>query len=216
MFDIKIDGELNKALQIPKQLVFATAKTLTRVAGMSQDAADDALQQEFHIRRPWWKHGARYGIKIKKATKTDLESAVYTNADWLLEAEGLAGGVKKPDKHAGHLAVPDVEETRHGIGNVVRRAEKAKYLLANPDKTRAFKVQSKSGYTLILQRKGGKGGRGGKKSRIVLKYIFVNSVRVPHQSAIVAPTHRTVLTHAPTVFNQELRNAFATAKGNTP
>jgi hypothetical protein len=212
MLEIKIDGDIGKLLKLDRDITFAAASTLTKVAGRSQDAAGEALNREFHVRRPWWKHTARYGIKIKKATKTDLESAVYTGADWLLEAEGHAAGVKTPDRHNGHLAVPDVQQTRHGIQNVVGKKEKARYLLTHPKETRAFKVTTKSGYTLILQRKGGRGGRGGNTSRVVTKYIFRKSVKVPHQSAIVEPTQKTTLTHVGPIFNDELRNAILTSR----
>jgi hypothetical protein len=202
--------EFNKILRMDRDLLFAAASTLTKLAGMGQDASDIELFNQFHIRRSWWKSANKYGIKIKKATKTDLESAVYTQADWLREAEGHAAGVKFPDRHSGHLAVPDVAETRHGIQNVVKKTEKASYLLANPQKTRAFKVTTKSGYTLILQRKGGRGGRGGKTSKIVTKYIFRNSVKVPHQSAIVEPVHKTVFTYLGQVWDQQLKKALTT------
>lgn len=208
MISWKVEGKIP---DYAKQITFAAASTLTKVAGRSQDAADLALQEEFHIRSPWWKASNRYGIKIKRATKSDLESAVYTAADWLLEAEGFAAGVKVPER-SQHLAVPDVQETRHGISNVVKRTEKARYLLDHAAQTRAFKVVTRSGYTLILQRKGGKGGRGGKTSRIVTKYIFRNAVKVPHQSAVVAPTIRTVLTYVGEIFAGEIANAIRTAK----
>jgi hypothetical protein len=92
MFDIHTSGDIAKGLNLEKQIRFAAASTLTKVAGRSQDAVNTALQGEFVIRKPWWKHTSRHGIKIKKATKTDLVSAVYTSADWLIEAEGFAAG----------------------------------------------------------------------------------------------------------------------------
>jgi hypothetical protein len=212
MFDIHTSGDIAKGLNLEKQIRFAAASTLTKVAGRSQDAVNTALQGEFVIRKPWWKHTSRHGIKIKKATKTDLVSAVYTSADWLIEAEGFAAGVKRPDKHRGHLAVPDVKETRGGIGRVVKKTEKARYLLDHAAETRAFKVKTRSGYTLILQRKGGRGGRGGKTSRVVTKYIFRDTVKVPHQSAVVTPTHRTVLRYVGPIFQEEFAKAIKTAK----
>jgi hypothetical protein len=78
--------------------------------------------------------------------------------------------------------------------------------------TRAFKVKTKSGYTLILQRKGGRGGRGGKTSRVVTKYIFRDTVKVPHQSAVVTPTHRTVLRYVGPIFQEEMAKAIKTAR----
>jgi len=218
MIEIKIDGDIGKLLKLDQDITFAAASSLTKVAGLSQDVSDLALQHEFHVRSGWWKHTSKYGIKIKKATKADLTSAVYTGADWLLEAEGHAAGVKVPDRHSGHLAIPDVKETRHGISKVVRKTEKARYLLAHPEQTRAFKVTTKGGYTLILQRKGGRGGRGGNTSKVVTKYIFADKVKVPHQSAIVEPTQRTVLRYVGEIFNEELQHAISTSrvKGGNP
>lgn len=204
-----------------KQIRFAAAVTLTQLAGKGQDASDAALPQDFHIRGPWWKSGARYGIKIKKADKTNLESAVYTRADWLLEAEGFAAGVKRPE-HGTHLAVPAVDKSSFGtripvrqggsITGKVTRTQKAKYLLDHAATTRAFKIKTASGFTLIVQRTGGRGGRGGKTSKLVTKYIFRDTVRVPHQSAVVQPVIESVEINLPSVWQVNLKKAIDTVK----
>jgi hypothetical protein len=193
-----------------KQVKFATAATLTQLAGKSQDAVDLALEKEFHIRGPWWKHTAKHGIKIKKATKTDLESQVKTSADWLLEAEGYAGGVKVPDQHSGHLVVPVTDKTTGRIearvgGSIqgkVSKANRPRTLLNNPA-AHAFKINTKSGYTLIVQRKG---------KKLKTLYLFKRSVRVPHQSAVVDPTLATVKRELNAVWQANLEKAIKTAK----
>lgn len=216
---VTISGNIDVGKFIEKQLRFAAASTVTRLAYESQAEVirpGGALDREFVLRGKWYAPTSRYGIKVRRATKINLTSQVYTAADWLLEAEGHAAGVKVPDKHGGHLAVPDVKETRGGIQRKVKKSEKARALLDNPAKSRAFKITTQSGYTLILQRKGGRGGRGGKTSRLVTKYIFRNSVKVPHQSTVVTPTHDTVRLKLAQVWNEQLRIALATAKGSLP
>jgi hypothetical protein len=203
--EVEVTGDIDRLLKLDKDITFAIASALTKVAKEAQAQVFVALQSEFHIRGKWYEQSNKFGIKVKPATKSDLEAAVYTAADWLVEAEGANDGIKRP--HGSHLAVPDVQNTRKGIGNKVGKREKARYLLENTQKTRAFKVKSKSGYTLILQRKG-----KGKNSYTVTKYIFRDEVKVPHQSAVVEPTIKTVLERFPAIFNIQLKTAIETSR----
>lgn len=199
-----VTGDIAGIVTLPKQIVYAAFKTCNETAEESQTNVILLLNRGLHIRGNWIKPKTRFGINVTYAKKDKLVSEVYTRADWLLEEEGFHGGIKHGEQ--GHrLSDPDVENTRHGIQNVVRKAEKARVLLANSagkgislktgkiiGATGAFKIRGKSGKELILQRVGAtktgeirRGKRGqplrsrGKNGKVVLKYVLRQSVKVP-------------------------------------
>lgn len=225
--DIDVSGDIDKLLNLDRQIQFATAATLTQLAKESQAEIRPALRKDFTIRGDWDDPKKKHGIKVKTASKNRLEAAVYTSADWLLEAHGEHGGVKTPDGGGQNLAIPSVENTRHGIQNKIRPGEKARKLLNNAPRTKAFKVKSKRGTTLIMQRVGlgadgeplrGKRGnflRGrGKnvKTKTILKYALRPAVKVPQHPVITETTRKTVFGRLNPVFEANLRKAIETAK----
>jgi hypothetical protein len=206
--EITVSGDIDKLLKLDQDIKFAAASALTKAVKLTQDViVTVALPAEFHVRGTWWRPGYQKGINMLGATKEGQEAVLFTRADWLLEAEGNAGGVKTADHGGHHLAVPDVENTRHGIDKKIRKAEKPRYLLDPINKKRSFKVNTHGGYTLILQRKG-----RGKKSYLVTKYIFRNEVKVPHQSAIIEPANRIIPRIIGDLFNQQLKVAISTSR----
>jgi hypothetical protein len=226
-FKIEITGDLAGVITLPKQLQFAIAKSLTDVAVRSQKLIPGELNQDFIVRGDWWRKDRKHGIKIKAATKSSFESQVYTSADWLLEAEGYHGGVKEPDGDGTNLAIPETEHTRHGIRNVVQRGEKARKLLANAKRTKAFKVTAKNGKTLIMQRVGldSEGlplrskrgnylrGRGKKvKSKVVLKYVLRPRVKVPYHPVITRTTIYATRSHFGSYLSENTRKALQSAR----
>jgi hypothetical protein len=205
---IEVTGDIDKLLKLDGDIKFAAASALTKAVKLTQDSiVTVSIPAEFHVRGTWWRPGYQKGINMLGATKQNQEAVLFTRADWLLEAEGNAGGVKTPDRGGQHLAVPDTENTRHGIEKKIRKAEKPRYLLDPVNKKRSFKVNTQGGYTLILQRKG-----RGKKSYLVTKYIFRNEVRVPHQSAIIEPANRIIPKVIGGLFIQQLSEAIRTSR----
>jgi hypothetical protein len=225
-FSIELSGDLAGVITMPKQLTFAVAKSLTDVAVRSQSLIPGYLQGEFVIRDDWWKKDRKFGIKIKAATRSSLESQVYTAADWLLEAEGYHHGVKKRDGGGTNLAIPEVEHTRHGIRNKIARGEKARKLLADTQRSKAFKIRA-NGKILIMQRVGldeegkplvGKRGnylrgRGKKvKSKVVLKYVLQPAVTVPYHPVITRTTVITTRLHFGSYLGENTRKALQSAR----
>ena len=79
---------MNSRVQsLQKQAVFATAVALTNTAKDAQADVLDSLAQTFTLRGKWFAPSNKFGIKVKTARKDDLQSAVYTDADWLIPHE---------------------------------------------------------------------------------------------------------------------------------
>lgn len=225
---IDVSGDIAGVVTLPKQINYATAVALTKTAKAGQSLSVKILKARNIVRGNWWEQGRKYGIKVQTAIPTRLTAVIYTNADWLLEEEGFHGGVKTPDRHAGSLANPDIEHTRHGLRNPVKKNEKARSLLNRASRTKAFKIVSKKGgYTLILQRVGTDSygnlkqnksggylrGRGKKRtSTLVTKYIMAKSVKVPYNPVITVPGVIAFRSHFNPFLSQELRKAIRTAR----
>jgi hypothetical protein len=231
-YKIEVTGDLRGVITLPKQIEFGTAKTLTDLVKKSQEE----VVREFAggdtgliIRGDWYLPSRKFGIKVKTASRKTLEARLYSNADWLLELHGYNSGVKRPDKGGKNLAEPNVEFTRHGIKNPISRAEKARRLLDNSSRTKAFKVVSeKTGNTLILQRAGAdattgiaiRGKRGnllqgrGKDvvKKLFLKYVFRKLVKVPYNPVLFRVTINTHFKYMQAFFSKNLQEAIRTAK----
>ncbi len=78
--DIKFDRNATVAIQrwAEKQVRFATAKSLTRVAQASQVEVQKRIVKEFNTTKKWWSKGSPTGIKIKMAKTNNLEAEVFT------------------------------------------------------------------------------------------------------------------------------------------
>lgn len=206
-FSIDTTGDIIGVVTLPRQLLYAATKAVNDTADDSRDNVIILLKHNLHVRGNWIRPKTRYGINVTYAKKGTYESAVHTAADWLLEEEGFHGGIKKAELGHTNLANPSVENTRHGIENKVKAAEKARKLLQFAGgkysnlktrnvigKTGAFKIRNKAGTELILQRVGatasgevrrGKKGQPlrtrGANGKIVLKYVLKRSVKVPQE-----------------------------------
>ncbi len=125
-----------------KQIPFAVAKTLTQIAGQSQQEVRKSIKEKFFIRKK--SGGFESSIRIKPATKTNLTAEVYTMAAFA--ALQQTGGVKQAKD--GRLAIPSYQ----AISQVKKRSDSnspSSYLAGD-----AFKIKTKSGAEAIAQRKG--------------------------------------------------------------
>jgi hypothetical protein len=237
-FSVEVSGDLAGVYTLPKQITFAALRATNETAEHSQRETVLALKHDLVIRGNWINPKTRYGINVKFAKLTNLEAEVFTRADWLLEEEGYNSGVKTPDKGGAHLADPDVQNTRGGIRNKVKASQKARQLLQFASgrssnlatrnlvgATGAFKIKSKSGAELILQRVGatktgnikrGKNGQPvrsrGKNGKVVLKYVLRKKVKVPQtriiQKTVIVMTRR----HFHEKYEVNIRKALRTAR----
>lgn len=108
--EITVDVKTNlKPLStVFKQFPFATALALTRTAQDVQVEERRDLPRKFTLRNNW----VSQGIRIKAATKSDLQAVVYQRDDFMALQE--TGGTKSP--HGRSIAIPKAVRTnKRGI-----------------------------------------------------------------------------------------------------
>lgn len=191
---IKVTKNFTNA-QIAKQLPFATARTLTQTAKDAQDEILHTLPQTFTLRGVWFKPRNKFGIKIRPATKRDLEAETGTNADWLELHE--TSGVKRP--RGSHLAIPteNIRRLKSGKISKVNRPRNLK---------RSFVLQTKNG-RVLFQRK-----FKGKRSHIVALYNLEKRAKIKKQSTVIEPATRTIKARINMNFEKFMTEALRTAR----
>lgn len=111
--DIFIDDVLERLDAMGREAPFILAKALTKTAQVAQMAVRGNLPRDFTIRN----QAVVRGIRIRPATKANLEAAVGTVDAFLVQHE--TGGTKLPRAHST-LAIPDA---RRPSGSIRRRAQ---------------------------------------------------------------------------------------------
>jgi hypothetical protein len=115
---------------------FAVAKTLTNLAQEAQVKVRLGMPGTFHVRRNW----VVSGIRIKTATKANLEAVVYSldsggrgsgdkNRTFMGRQE--TGGIKTPEKSREHIAIP-LRGVFPNKSALIPNYMKPKALLGNP------------------------------------------------------------------------------------
>lgn len=202
MLDIKAYTISNfSAVQMAKQVRFATAVALTNTAKEGQadvlQALDSSQGGAFTLRGKWFNPSNKYGIRVKTARKDDLQSAVMTNADWLIPHE--TGEDKKP--RGNSLAIPTIN-VRRNKKDIIIRSSRPRNL------KRAFVLtMKKSGQKVLFTRKGRK-----KKSLLVALYNLTAKANIRKQSTVVEPIKKIVEKRLFKNYEIALRRALATAK----
>ncbi len=173
-----------------KQVPFATALALTRIAAEAQAEVRKQLPKRFTIRRSW----VASGIRTTRATKRKPESSVYTVDEFMALQE--SGGVKRGRKAQ---AIP--VGVRKSKRQVVGRARWPKALSKKP---KHFIAQV--GGTRGVFKRTGRGGRGSPK----LLWRFESDVRVRPRFEF----EETVAKVMNDRFQFEFGRAFAQALGS--
>jgi hypothetical protein len=236
-FTVEVSGDLVAIKTLPKQIAFAANRTTNDLLERAQTNVVRGLRGGLHIRTGWLTPGRRYGINVRFAKRGQLEGSVGTAADWLLEEEGYHDGVKTAEgipNRSGYtpkgLAIPNIGNARPSLMSILPPGQKAGKLLANTKRSKAFKVRTKSGKFLVLQRVGqtssgdllrDKRGnlRIGRKSertggtKVVLKAVLQRKVRVPQKHIFVDTATKTMnINHYGDRFGKNLIFALKTAK----
>lgn len=179
-----------------KQLPFAIARALTKLAQEAQKEIQQEIPKRFNVTRKWWLKQQPTGIKITPATKQKLESSVYTKAYFAeLQEEG---GTKRPHK-GSRIAVPsdNVKAKKNRRSGAVReQASKPKVFYANTDtgKRAMFRRRTKKPYP------------------IEMLYTFTPTAWVRKRFKFVETAERVVRQRFKRVFEESLRKALRTAR----
>lgn len=184
------------AAEIYKQTMFGTALGLTNTAKDGQKAVVNALKSTFTLRGGWFEQNNRFGIKIKPATKTDVQAEIRTLADWLEPHE--TGRNKTP--RGANLAVP-TDQVRRNKRAIIARAQRPKGLA-----DKVFVLQTKRGPVLAQRIK------KGKRKGLVVLYGLEKQVRIRKQSTFYEPIDRVVRARLDRNVAEGITRAFATMR----
>lgn len=158
-----------------KDVRFVAAKTLTQTAQMAQAEVKKHLRETFILRKPNFEKS----IKIRPATKQNLESTVYTMAGFA--ALQQTGG--KQTARSGRLAVP-----RYETLSEIKAGRKS-----NP--AGSFLIQTKTGAHIIATRKG-------KDMRVL--YYLKHLAYMPKRLNMIEIVEDVTVKHVPRIFSQNL------------
>ncbi|HWT00208.1 MAG TPA: hypothetical protein VN256_08170 [Pyrinomonadaceae bacterium] len=189
---VEVSKNIRKLFNLDKQIIFATAKSLTEVAKESQTNVIAEIPDTFTTRNNWYLPSNKFGVKVKAARKNDLTAELKSAADWLVRHE--QAGVKTPE--GSHLAVPTAN-VRRTKRQIIARSQRPRNL------KRAFVIQTSSG-PVLFQRKN--------KRQIVALYNLEPRVKIRKQSTVVEPTKLTVQQRFDPIFERNLAEAVKTAK----
>lgn len=98
--NIKVDMKAvtSSHRQAHKQVIFATVKSLTKIAQRSQEDVTRNVVSNLDTTNQWWKKNRPTGIKVQGANKKNMEARVYTGTknSWLHRHEyGTSRKAKK-------------------------------------------------------------------------------------------------------------------------
>lgn len=187
IISIDLEGK-NQFLAKSKQIPFVTAKSLTEIAKKSQEEVKKHIREEFHIRKK--KSGFESSIRIKPATKRNLESQVYSMAAFASLQQ--TGGKKKARN--GRLAIPIYENIR----DVKRKTTKnspSSYLSGD-----AFKIKMPSGQEAIAQRK---------RDSLKILYFLRKEADIDKRFNMIEVTEKTVRDEFGMIFKKNLQNVLS-------
>lgn len=197
MIQIEIVKKLPSANDIMRQINYGTAVGLTKTAKDGQDTVVKAVKATFTYRGRWLEQGNRFGIRVKPATKNDLESQVTTQADWLKLHE--EGGTKNARTSHG-VAIPQEKIRPRGSTKIIRGPLKPGALLAAGKG--AFVIKTAHGEAIVKRM-----GRG-KNKQLVFLYDFRPNVRVKKQSTFYEPLEKVVKRRIGQHISREIQNAL--------
>jgi len=181
---------------LEKQIPFAAALALTRTAKEVQRAEIDHIRETFTVRGSWLREGGKFGVGIVPASKNNLVAVVESRAPWLEAHE--EGTTRSPE--GSHFAIPQ-KDVRRTKTQVIARSQRPKAL------KRAFKVETKRGVPLLLQRVG-----RGKSSILRVMYKLTGRAKIDPKLQFV-DTGRVVIERVwRRIFDEAIAHAIRTAR----
>jgi len=181
---------------VAKQIPFATALALTRTAKEIQREEIAHIRNAFTVRGSWLREGGKFGVGIVPASKENLVAVVESRAPWLEAHE--EGTTRTPE--GAHFAIPqkDIHRTKT---QVIARSQRPKAL------KRAFKVESKRGVPLLLQRVG-----RGKSSILRVMYQLTGRAKIDPRLRFFETGRAVVERVWRRIFSEALDHAIRTAR----
>lgn len=192
MAEVFVSKEIDKFLNLDRQIVFAAAVALTTTAKQAQESSINAVRSTFTTRGNWFLPGNKFGVRVTPARKENLSASVHTEADWLALHE--KSGTKTPKGRS--LAVP-TENVRRTKRQLITRAQRPKNL------KRAFVIKTRSG-PVLFQRKN--------KRLIVALYNLEPKGRIRKASTVVEPTVKVAARRFGSNFGIALKKALETTR----
>lgn len=205
----KFSGQINA-----KNMRFATAKSLTQMAQGAQAEVRDKMPKTkggpFYIRRNW----VLGGIRIKSATRANLESVVYSidsggRRDFMGRQE--RGGIKANSSGGEHIAIP-LRAVKPRPQSIVPRGYKPKNLLrygpsqgarqeAMKRRGQAVKVKAKNrpGVEWIVMKKGGK---------YVPAWLLIKQATIKRTDFLSGPSRRFVISKGFDILVRNFRDTI--------
>lgn len=166
MMQISVQSDIEDALRKlqtlteQQQFAFATAKALTQTAYDVQQELRKNMPQRFILRRQW----IVQGIRVDKATKTNLTATVYSR-DKFMERQEF-GGTKSPLRN--YIAIP-TKMVRRTKTDMIAKSDRPGQL---GDKAA---IVDYNGHKWLALKKGRKGA-GGQQMRLL--YLLVPRAQI--------------------------------------
>lgn len=190
-------------LEMDKQTTFALAAALTATAKLGQAASLKAIHGAFQIRTTWSERGP-FAVKVRPATKLNLNAWVGTAAEWLEKFVREPAGstvIKLP--HGEYLAIPTTN-VRRTKRDLIRATQRPRAIKGKRD----FLVPLKSGRGFLLMQTQ---GRGRQKKAVVL-YVLVRRARIKERDVLYGPVRKAYEQNFSKILGTQLERAFATAR----
>lgn len=184
-----------KALTDPKQMNFAIAKALTQTAFEVQKELRSNMPGRFTIRRPW----VVQGIRVERATKTNLAAVVYSRDSFMGLQE--VGGTKDP--RSRYIAIPT---------KAVRRTKTQ--VIAKSDRPGALgdraEVIEYNGNKWIALKKARRGANKGGQLRLL--YLLVPKAQIKERLGLEDDGLKIAPKRFPLLLEAAIQDALRTAR----
>lgn len=194
--------------KIYKNIKYGTAVGLTKTAKEGQAAVQSALRSKFTIRNRWLEQNTPVGIKIKPATKDDLQSIVRTAAKFLPLQD--TGGIRLPYKN--FIAVP-------AYNSPISKAKIIPTALRPKNLKKSFVLKTASGKQfLCIRQPKGKGAMSSlprdatsrHTSGLVVMYQLIPKAKIKKADIFYDPIEKVVKNRLTSNISEQIDKALRT------